>query len=140
MGAAWNEPASALLERGAPGWAGLCALLDAASHGALTLSLAVPLGAGVDLTFAAIELGEAREELTWSRRRPSSDATSRLGPLHVRDDLGEALQIIEHLVDVAIDRTLTLDDDEATPDDLDCLGKVLRKLHNARQELASAVA
>jgi len=134
----WQEPASALVERGEPGWAGLWELLDAAGHAALTLSLAVPLGAGVDLAFAAIELGEARDELEWAREDLTARAPVRLGPLHIGDSVDGARRVVGRLVEAAIDRALVLDDGAITPDELACLGRVLHKLHAALQELARA--
>jgi hypothetical protein len=138
MVAMWQEPAMALVERGEPGWAGLWALLDAGGHAALTLSLVAPLGVGVDLAFAAIELGEARDELEWTRDELAARAPVRLGPLHVGESVGDARRVLKHLVQAAVDRALLLGDGAATPEELACLGRVLRKLHASEQELARA--
>ena len=120
------------------GWAGLWALLDAGGHAALALSLGAPLGAGVDLAFAAIELGEARDELEWTREELAARAPVRLGPLPIGASVDDARRVVEQMVEAAIDRALVLGDEAATSSELACLGRVLRKLHAARQEFARA--
>ncbi len=138
MVAMWQGPATALIEHGEPGWAGLWSLLDAGGHAAVTLSLAAPLGVGVDLAFAAIELGEARDELEWTREELTARAPVRLGPLHIGDSVDEAHRVVVHLVEVAMDRALVLGDEAATPEELACLARVLRKLRAAEQEFDRA--
>lgn len=141
MVAMWEAPALALIDRREAGWSGLWSLLDAAEHGALALTLQAQLGAGVDLAFAAMDLAEAREELEWVRPELAlrvSDA--RLGPLPLADDLGDARAILERLVGEAVERVLRLADDPESDGQAGCLGRVLRKLHAAQEELARAAA
>jgi hypothetical protein len=130
----WQGPASALIEQGEAGWAGLWSLLDAGGHAALSLSLAVPLGVGVDLAFAAIELGEARDELEWTREELAARAPVRLGPLHIGDSVDDARRIVERMVEVAMDQALALGDEATSPEELACLTRVLRKLRAAEHE------
>ncbi|NTW40800.1 MAG: hypothetical protein HGA44_13110, partial [Cellulomonadaceae bacterium] len=107
----WAEPARVLLEQDGQDWIGLWMLLDAAGHAAFALSLAAPLGAGVDLAFAAIELGEARDEVEWLHEHLAEQPPVRLGPLHVSDNLDDARRVVEQLVDAATARTLRLIDE-----------------------------
>ena len=140
MESTWQEPACGLVERGEPGWAGLWALLDAGGHAALTLSLATPLGLGVDLAFAAIELGEARDELEWTREELTAQAPARLGQLHIGDSVDDALTIAAGLIEAAIDRALRLGDEATSPEEEACLVRVLRNLLAAGEEFARAAA
>lgn len=126
-----------LVNEAPPDWSGLRSVLDVAGHAALALSLAVPLGAGVDLAYAAIALGEAREELEWIHDTlPTQPRPARLGPLNLADDPRDALDVLRHLLDAAIDRTLALADRPTTRPDVGCLGRVLRLLHTADDEFA----
>ena len=138
MVSTWHEPGSDLVERGEAGWAGLWALLDAGGHATLTLSLVAPLGLGVDLAFAAIELGEARDELEWTHEELARRGPVRLGPLPIGEAVDEARKVVERLVEAATQRALLLGDEATTPEELACLGRVLRKLHTAEQEFARA--
>lgn len=126
-----------LVDQAPPDWSGLWSVLDVAGHAALALSLAVPLGAGVDLAYAAIALGEAREELEWTHDTPPAQPRpARLGSLNLADDPRDALDVLHHLLDAAIDRTLVLADRSTTGPDVSCLGRVLRLLHAADDEFA----
>jgi len=51
----WAQPVGVLIEQADPGWEGIWALTFAAGHAAINLSLAVPLGLSVELTYAANE-------------------------------------------------------------------------------------
>jgi hypothetical protein len=58
-----EAPADVLIDRVDDGWSGLWSLLFAAGRAALTLSSSVPLSQGVALSYAAMDLREARDEL-----------------------------------------------------------------------------
>jgi len=135
----WWEPALELIERAEPSWSGLWSILTAADHAAMTLSLRAPLGKGVDLAFAAVELGEAREELEWVRdglRELAGQA--RLGPLALGDDATEARHLLGRLIDAATNLVLVLAEGTTAVDEVDALGRVLRSLRTAGEELARA--
>jgi hypothetical protein len=137
MTCTWQEPAATLIDQAPLDWSGLRSVLDVAGHAALALSLAVPLSAGVGLAYAAIALGEAREELEWTHDTlPAQPRTARLGPLLLADDPQHALDVLHHLLGAAIDRTLALADRSTTGPEVGCLGRVLRLLHTADDELA----
>ncbi|GAA3819038.1 hypothetical protein [Cellulomonas soli] len=140
MATRWSVPAGALLSGGEPTWTGLSALLDAASHATLTLCLAAPLGAGVDLAFAAIALGEALDEAAWLHEQVRQQPPARLGPLHIGDDLDESRHVVEQLLTTATAHTLLMIDEAATPEEVACLGRVLRRLLTAGEEFARAAA
>ncbi|WP_421740657.1 hypothetical protein [Cellulomonas sp.] len=137
MRSMWETSAASLVQSDEPGWAPLWELLDAGSHAALALSLATPLGLRVDLAFAAIELGEARDELEWTREELTARAPARLGPLHIGEPVEDARRVVDRLIEAAIERVLLLAD-EATPEELGCLARVLQKLHAAARESARA--
>jgi len=139
MATTWREPALELIERAEPTWPGLWSILAAAGHAAMTLSLGAPLGNGVDLAFAAVELGEAREELEWVRDGLGDlSGQARLGPLALGDDATEARHLLQRLVEAAAARVLVLADRTTAVDEVDALGRVLRSLHTAGEELARA--
>lgn len=138
MTATWWEPAQDLIGRTHTDWVELWRLLDAASHAALALSLATPLGASVDLAFAALDLGEAREELEWVRPELGDLPPERLGQLHVGDDVSDALGVLDTLVAAAVDRTIVLGDVGGTLEELGALGRVLGRLREAIEEFARA--
>jgi len=81
MTVSWTEPARELVDRLGAGMDALWALLFAAQHGALRLALVVPLDDDPSLTEAAVDLGEALEELEWVRPQlPSGGLAVGLGP------------------------------------------------------------
>jgi hypothetical protein len=109
------------------------------SHAAFTLSLVQPLGSAVDLAFAALDLGEAREELEWIRPALAGRPTIRLGALTSSDDLDAARATLEELVAAAIERVFALEDD-GSRGEVDALGRVLRRLNDAARQFARAAA
>jgi hypothetical protein len=135
----WREQADEELWEFEPGWGGLWSLLYVTSHAAFTLSLQRPLGSAVELAFAALDLGEARDELEWARPAVAGGHPTRLGPLHPGDDLADARQVLDSLVAAAVDRVLSLEDD-GTDDELKVLTHVLRRLNAASWQLARAAA
>ena len=140
MGSTWRGPAQDVIDQSKTDWVGLWSLLDATAHAAMALSLVLPLGASVDLAFAAIDLGEAREELEWVRPELTCLAPVRLGPLHLSDDVGAARVVLEQMVSAAIDLTINLGDVGGEPGELRALGRVLSKLRDSIEELARAAA
>jgi len=86
MTVSWTEPARELVGRLGAGMDALWALLFAAQHGALQLALVVALGDDRSLTEAAVDLGEALEELEWVRPQLTSGGLAvDLGPAPPQD-------------------------------------------------------
>lgn len=141
MTSTWMEPAQRLIGRKEVDWVGLWGLLDAAGHAALALSLTTSLGASVDLAFAAIDLGEAREELEWVRPELGDLPPERLGPLHARDDVEDALRVLDLVVCEAFERTVLLGDvGGGSLEELGALSRALGKIRAAIEEFARAAA
>jgi hypothetical protein len=136
----WREQADEELWEFDPGWAGVWSLLYVTSHAAFTLSLQRPLGSAVDLAFAALDLGEAREELEWARPALAEQRPRRLGPLDPGDDLDDARRVLNSLVAAAVDRVQALEDDDGTDGELETLARILRRLNAASLQLVRAAA
>lgn len=136
MSATWQEPADALVEHAPPTWHGLWTLLFAAGHATHTLALTAPTVQGLDLTVAAMDLHQAREELEWALPRVADEAPAiSLGLLPARDDAGSARAVVDGLVVAALDRIANLapTGDLGTPEGTALLAAThaLRSAHTA---------
>src|SRR5665647_1515821 len=99
----WAQPAGVLIEQADPGWEGIWALTFAAGHAAINLSLAVPLGASVELTYAAMDFREAQDELEWARPDlPRRCAAVNLGQVHPAEGEAGARAVIDLLATAAL--------------------------------------
>lgn len=135
MTSSWRAPAQRLIESRDAGWLSLWALLDLAGHAAIRLSLSAPLGSSVDLTFAALDLGEAREELEWARPSLRSDSSHHpLPALYPDDDTADARRVLEELVDEAARRLLAAGGDNCEQDEVSTLGRAFRRIVSAQDE------
>ena len=107
MGAPWTVPARVLVARLDGGIEGLWSLVYAAQVGALQLALGRGLGGGADgdlaLTLAAMDLGEAIEELEWHHPDLPADAAAvDLGPAPP-DGLADCRLAVAELLVAALD-------------------------------------
>lgn len=133
MSTTWEAPASILIEHADVGWEGLWSLLYAASHATLRLSLGVHLGAGVDLTFAAMDIREARDELEWlDHELVERGSPVDLGILRPTDDVDAARLVLDRLLEAALDRASRLADGSREVEEFACLARVTSKLFTAR--------
>ncbi|KQY47980.1 hypothetical protein [Cellulomonas sp. Root137] len=129
-----------LIEHAAAGWEGLWSLLYAASHATLKLSLGVPLATGVDLTFAAMDIREARDELEWrDDGLIERGAAVDLGALRPTDDVDKARLVIDQLLKAALDRAGRLAVGAAEVEEFACLTRVSNKLFNARTAILGRI-
>ncbi|WP_372595199.1 hypothetical protein [Actinotalea sp.] len=109
MSITWQQPADVLVERAPATWHGLWTLLYAAGHATHTLALTVPMIEGLDLTLAAMDLHQAREELEWVHPELADQAPAvSLGLLPARDDVDAARAVVDQLVLAALDRIADL--------------------------------
>ncbi len=140
MSTTWDTPAAVLIEHVADGWEGLWSLLYAASHATVKLSLSVPLTTSADLTFAAMDLREARDELEWLHEHLTTGAVAvDLGPLRPTDLHVDARQILGRLTDAILERTYALIDAGTTPAETACLRRVAGKVYTARATILGPV-
>ena len=65
--ATWDETAKVLVERADADWEGIWTLTYAAGRATDDLGVVAPMADAVELTYAAMDLCEAREELEWVR-------------------------------------------------------------------------
>lgn len=131
----WEDSAATLCSGVASTPAGLWALLDAAAHGAMALSLVTPLGVGVGLAFAAIDLGEARDELDWCYGDLGDAAAARLGTVRSGDDAAASRAALRRVIDDATQLAERLLDDAHAEAELACLTLVRRRLAMAGTDL-----
>jgi len=134
MGVLWTEPARVLVDRTDHGLAGLWSLVFAAQHGALRLALDRHLDGDLSLTLAAMDLGEALEDLEWaSPDLPAVAVAVDLGSVPV-DAVGDCRVAIGVLLAGGLEMTAGLlrdpSQDLDTPDVL-CLARVVHLLSNA---------
>lgn len=140
MSAAWEAPARVLIEQAETGWEGLWSLLYAASHATLRLSIGVPLAPGVDLTFAAMDIREARDELEWiDAGLVERGAPVDLGVLRPTDDVGAARLVLDRLLEAALDRAGRLADGASEVEEFACLTRITSKLFTARTAILGRV-
>jgi len=134
MGVLWMQPAQVLVDRLDHGLAGLWSLTYAAQHGALRLDLDRDVDGDLSLTLAAMDLGEALEDLEWAYPDlPTVAVAVDLGPVPADavSDCRAALAVLatgglDMAAEVLRDPSQELD----TPDVL-CLARVVHLLSNA---------
>jgi hypothetical protein len=104
--------------------AGLWSLVFAAQHGALRLALDRGLDGDLSLTLAAMDLGEALEDLEWAVDLGPAPADA------VSDCRAAITELLAGGLDVAADMLRDSAQDLDTPDVL-CLARVVHLLSNA---------
>lgn len=140
MSTTWEAPARSLIEPAPASWDRLWSLVYAAGRAASTLSLSVPFGQGVALTYAALDLREARDELDWLDGDLAHDALAvDLGPFRPTDDGAAARGVISDLASAALDLAATLADVGKSPAELNALTRVSGKVFSARAAIDQAM-
>ena len=135
MSTTWTEPATALIAEATTGWEGIWSLTYAAGCGALNLAMAVPLGVGVSISYAAMDFRDAQDEIEWARPEVRSAGTVvRLGL--VRDmDTAEARSILDRLAATALDHAAALAEIETELADQAALSRVMARLITGRAKV-----
>ncbi len=136
MGYTWSKGAGAVLEHTAVDWGGVWSLLFAAGKAAFRLSLALPLGVGADLAYAAMDICEARDEVSWAHpEAPMTAIAVDLGPVGPVVDLRATCGVLVGLLDAALDRLALLEDGGADVDGRRVARQVASKLRGAREAI-----
>lgn len=137
MSTTWTEPATALIAEATTGWEGIWSLTYAAGFGALNLAMAVPLGVGVSISYAAMDFRDAQDELEWARPGLRASGTAvRLGHVRALEDTTEARVILDRLAGAALNRAAALADVELDLADQAALSRVMARLITGRAKIA----
>jgi hypothetical protein len=138
--ATWDDAAKVLLERAHWGWEGIWTLTYAAGRATAALGMVAPMADAVELTYAAMDLREAREELEWVRPDlPQRCPAVTIGLPNPVDD-GVARDVITRLITAALTRAETLLCTDLDLGDLSCLSRTMAKLHSARRTVHETAA
>src|SRR5664280_1740779 len=117
----WDETAKVLVEHADAGWEGIWTLTYAAGRATADLGVVVPMADAVELTYAAMDLAEARQELEWVRPDlPARCPAVTVGPPDAVD-VDTARDAIARLITAALARTETLLSCDLDLADLACL-------------------
>jgi hypothetical protein len=131
--ATWDTAAKVLLERAGWGWEGIWALTYAAGRATAALGMVAPMVDAVELTYAAMDLREAREELEWVRPDlPTRCPAVTIGLPNTADD-DVAREGITGLITAALTRAETLLCTDLDLGDLAGLTRTIAKLDSARR-------
>src|SRR5450756_1232608 len=110
--ATWDETAKVLVERANADWEGIWTLTYAAGRATADLGVVAPMADAVELTYAAMDLGEVREELEWVRPDlPARCPAVTSDPPEPRD-VDAARDAVSRLITAALARTEALLGDE----------------------------
>ena len=129
----WDETAKVLVERADADWEGIWTLTYAAGRATDDLCVVVPMADAVELTYAAMDLCQAREELEWVRPDlPARCPAVTVGPPDPVD-ADVARDAIARLITAALARTEALLSCDLDLAELACLTRITTQLHSARR-------
>ncbi|WP_129338623.1 hypothetical protein [Cellulomonas endophytica] len=141
MSSGWAAPTAIVIDTADRSWAGIWSLLYLVGKATFTLSLAVPLHQAVPLTFAALDLREARDELEWIYPElPHTCPAVTLGPLPIVLDDHEPRAVLLHALTAVTTRLTTLGQQNLTLEQRRCLDTTLAKVLSAETALASTAS
>src|SRR5450830_1545515 len=135
--ATWDETAKVLVERADADWEGIWTLTYAAGRATADLGVVAPMADAVELTYAAMDLCEAREELEWVRPDlPARCPAVTVGP---PDPVGvdAARDAVSRLITAALARSEALLSCDLDLADLACL---TRRRRSCARPAASSTA
>jgi len=131
--ATWDETAKVLVERADGDWEGIWTLTYAAGRATADLGMVAPMADAVELTYAAIDLAEAREDLEWVRPDlPARCPAVTVGPPDPLDT-NVARDAISRLITAALARADVLLSCDLDLADLTCLTRTTTQLRSARR-------
>jgi len=131
--ATWDETAKVLVEHADADWEGIWTLTYAAGRATADLCVVAPMADAVELTYAVMDLGEAREELEWVRPDlPAQCPAVTVGPPDPAD-VDVARDAVSRLITAALARSEALLSCELDLADLACLTRTTTQLHSARR-------
>jgi len=133
MSYTWSTGAAVVLEHIEHDWAGVWSLLFAATKATFRLSLQVPLDLGAELAYAAMDSGEARDEVGWAHPDvPLVAVAVDLGPASQSLDVADTRAVIVSLLDGALHRLTPLGAAGCAPSDRQLARRVGSKVLAAR--------
>jgi len=131
--ATWDETAKVLVEHADADWEGIWTLTYAAGRATADLCVVAPMADAVELTYAAMDLAEARQELEWVRPDlPARCPAVTVGP-HDPVGVDAARDAIARLITAALSRAEVLLGCELDLADLACLTRTTTQLRSARR-------
>jgi hypothetical protein len=131
--ATWDETAKVLVERSDPDWEGIWTLTYAAGRATADLGVVAPMADAVELTYAAMDLGDARQELEWVRPDlPARCPAVSVGPPEPAD-VDAARDAVSRLITAALARSEALLGCDLDLADLACLTRTTAQLHSAHR-------
>jgi len=129
----WTAPARVLVEQADPGWGGIWTLTYAAGRATADLGVVAPMADAVELTYAAMDLADARDELEWVRpdlpARCPAVTVGPPGPV----DVDVARDAVSRLITAALSRADVLLGCDLDLADLACLTRTTMQLRSARR-------
>lgn len=133
MSYTWSTGAATVLEHVENDWAGVWSLLFAATKATFRLSLQVPLDLGAELAYAALDTGEARDEVGWAHPEvPMTAIAVDLGPAGPGLDVRASCAVIVGLLDGALARLTPLAAADRSLADRQLARRVSSKIRAAR--------
>ena len=130
--ATWDETAKVLVEHADADWEGIWTLTYAAEGATADLGVVAPMADAVELTYAAVNLCQAREELEWVRPDlPARCPAVTVGPPDPVD-ADVARDAIARLITAALSRVEALLSCDLDLADLACLTRTTTQLRSAR--------
>jgi len=131
--ATWDETAKVLVEHADADWEGIWTLTYAAERATDDLGVVAPMADAVELTYAAMDLAEARQELEWVRPDlPARCPAVTVGPPDSLD-AEVARDAISRLITAALPRAAALLSCDLDLADLACLTAATTQLRSARR-------
>jgi hypothetical protein len=135
----WSTGAAAVLEHVEDDWAGVWSLLFAATKATFRLSLQLPPDVGAELAIAAMDTGEARDEVTWAHPEvPTTAVAVDLGPVGPALDVPATCSVIVGLLDGALRRLGPIAAADPSPGDRQLARRIGSKVRMARDVLMDA--
>ena len=129
--ATWDETAKVLVERADADWEGIWTLTYAAERATADLGVVLPMADAVELTYAAMDLCQAREELEWVRPDlPARCPAVSVGPPDPVD-VDSARDAIGRLITAALARAEAMLGCDLDLADLACLTRTTTQLRSA---------
>jgi len=131
--ATWDETAKVLVERADADWEGIWTLTYAAGRATADLCVVAPMADAVELTYAAMDLCQAREELEWVRPDlPARCPAVTVGPPD-NLDAEVARDAVSRLITAALSRVEAMLGCDLDLADLACLTRTTTQLRSARR-------
>ena len=138
MASRWQLAADEAVSENGADWSALWSLMQTTAGATFDLSMTTPLNRGVELTLAAMEVTEARDDLDCARPGGLEAArVVRLGPPAATDDLAQSLTVLTRLLDHSLDVALAVLRETTVGAEADALRRAISRLRSARRRLSA---